>query len=95
MSAVQAAACALWLDIPLVTHDRDLEGISDLRVLTVHGEWRVGEETTGECASRGIWTGESASRWMLHQSTTIATPSELRVIHYGAIVDRRISRVYP
>jgi predicted nucleic acid-binding protein len=57
-----AAACALWLDIPLVTHDRDLEGIPELRVLTVHNEWRVGEEARGECASSGIWTGESASR---------------------------------
>jgi predicted nucleic acid-binding protein len=55
-----AAACALWLDVPLVTHDRDLEGIPDLRVITVHDEWRVGEETMGEAAPRGIWTGESA-----------------------------------
>jgi tRNA(fMet)-specific endonuclease VapC len=29
-----AAATALWLDVPLVAHDRDLEGIPGLRVLT-------------------------------------------------------------
>jgi predicted nucleic acid-binding protein len=30
------AACALWLDVPLVTHDRDLEALPGLRVLTLH-----------------------------------------------------------
>jgi hypothetical protein len=55
-----AAACALWLDLPLVTHDRDLEGIPDLRVITVHDEWRVGEEAMEGAASSGIWIGESA-----------------------------------
>jgi hypothetical protein len=38
----RAAACALWFDIPLVTQDRDLEGIPGLRVLTLHDEWRIG-----------------------------------------------------
>lgn len=55
-----AAACAPWLDLPLVTHDRDLEGIPDLRVLTLHDQWRVGEETMGDAAPSGIWTGQSA-----------------------------------
>jgi predicted nucleic acid-binding protein len=55
-----AAACALWLDVPLVTHDKDLEGIPDLRVITVRDEWRVGEETLGEATPSGIWIGESA-----------------------------------
>jgi predicted nucleic acid-binding protein len=55
-----AAACALWLDVPLVTHDKDLQGIRDLRVLTVHDKWRIGEETMGEAAPSGIWMGESA-----------------------------------
>ena len=36
-----AAATAIWLDVPLVTHDRDLEGIPGLRVLTLHQEWCV------------------------------------------------------
>jgi predicted nucleic acid-binding protein len=45
-----AAACAMWLDVPLVTHDRDLEGIVGLQVLTVHTEWRIRETdcATGE-----------------------------------------------
>jgi predicted nucleic acid-binding protein len=54
-----AAACALWLDVPLVTHGKDLEAIPDLRVLTVHDQWRIGEETMGEAAASGIWIGES------------------------------------
>lgn len=35
------AATALWYDLPVVTHDRDLEGIPGLRVLTLHDEWCV------------------------------------------------------
>jgi tRNA(fMet)-specific endonuclease VapC len=35
------AATALWYDVPLVTHDRDMEGIPGLQVLTLHGGWRV------------------------------------------------------
>ena len=60
------AACALWLDVPLVTHDKDLQGIPDLRVLTVHDKWRIGEETLGETAPSGIWigrVGEGANRY--------------------------------
>ena len=55
-----AAACALWLDVPLVTHDKDLQGIPDLRVLTVHHGWRVGEEAMAEAVPSGLWIGESA-----------------------------------
>jgi tRNA(fMet)-specific endonuclease VapC len=33
------AATALWFDIPVVTHDRDLEAIPGLRVRTLHGDW--------------------------------------------------------
>jgi predicted nucleic acid-binding protein len=54
-----AAACALWLDIPLVTHDRDLEGIPDLRVLTLHDNWRVGEESLCPDGSTGLWIGST------------------------------------
>jgi len=54
-----AAACALWLDVPLVTHDRDLEGIPGLRVLTVHREWRVREEAFGALGT--LWLGEGSS----------------------------------
>jgi hypothetical protein len=57
-----AAACALWLDVPLITHDRDLEGIPDLRVVTLHDDWRVGEEAFGAVPTSGIWTGAD-SRW--------------------------------
>lgn len=35
------AATALWYDLPVVTHDRDLEAIPGLRVLTLHDEWCV------------------------------------------------------
>jgi predicted nucleic acid-binding protein len=62
------AACALWLDVPLVTHDKDLEGIPGLRVLTVHDEWRVGEETMVDVAPRGMWTGESPGAWLRHSA---------------------------
>jgi tRNA(fMet)-specific endonuclease VapC len=52
------AATALWLDVPLVAHDRDLEGIPGLRVLTVHKHWQVREE--GSILSEGepLWLGE-------------------------------------
>ena len=53
-----AAACALWLDVPLVTHDKGLQGIPALRVLTVHHGWRVGEETMAEVVASGLWIGE-------------------------------------
>jgi tRNA(fMet)-specific endonuclease VapC len=33
------AATALWFDIPVVTHDRDLEAIPGLRVRTLHNSW--------------------------------------------------------
>jgi predicted nucleic acid-binding protein len=56
-----AAACALWLDVPLVTHDRDLEGIPGLRVLTVHREWRVREEYFGALSSGSLWLGEGSA----------------------------------
>jgi predicted nucleic acid-binding protein len=53
-----AAATALWLDVPLVAHDWDLEGIPGLRVLTVHENWQVREE--GAVLSDGgpLWLGE-------------------------------------
>jgi tRNA(fMet)-specific endonuclease VapC len=35
------AATALWYDIPLVTHDRDMEGIPGLQVVTLHDGWQV------------------------------------------------------
>jgi tRNA(fMet)-specific endonuclease VapC len=38
------AATAIWLGVPLVTHDRDLEGIPGLQVITLHDSWRVGED---------------------------------------------------
>jgi predicted nucleic acid-binding protein len=41
------AACAMWLDVPLVTHDTDHEGIAGLRVLTLHDEWQVRETDRG------------------------------------------------
>jgi predicted nucleic acid-binding protein len=47
-----AAATALWLDVPLVAHDWDLEGIPGLQVLTVHQNWQVREE--GLLSAAGI-----------------------------------------
>jgi predicted nucleic acid-binding protein len=52
-----AAATALWLDVPLVAHDWDLEGIPGLQVLTIHQNWQVREE--GSVISEGgpLWLG--------------------------------------
>jgi hypothetical protein len=41
------AATALWYDVPLVTHDRDMEGIPGLQVLTLHGGWLVCDPRSG------------------------------------------------
>lgn len=61
-----AAASALWLDVPLVTHDRDLEGIVGLRVLTAHRVWRVRETDRNDFGNGPLWTGESPQRlWHL------------------------------
>ena len=56
-----AAACALWHDVPLVTHDRDHQGIPGLRVVTLHEQWRIGEETFGSFTGCGLWLGEDLS----------------------------------
>ena len=50
-----AAATALWLDVPLVTHDWDLEGIPGLQVLTVHQNWQIREE--GSTSEPPLWLG--------------------------------------
>jgi predicted nucleic acid-binding protein len=57
-----AAACAIWLDVPLVTHDRDHEGIPGLRVLTAHDEWCVREIDRGAFGSGPLLLSESPSR---------------------------------
>lgn len=56
------AATALWLDVPLVAHDRDLEGIPGLRVLTVHESWQVREEGPAPSEGRALWLGERSVR---------------------------------
>jgi predicted nucleic acid-binding protein len=53
-----AAATALWLDVPLVAHDRDLERVPGLRVLTLHRDWQVREEGVGASLSSPLWLGE-------------------------------------
>ena len=53
-----AAATAIWLDVPLVTHDRDLEKVPGLRVLTLHELWEVREEGIGGRAGGPLWLGE-------------------------------------
>jgi tRNA(fMet)-specific endonuclease VapC len=57
-----AAATALRLDVPLVAHDRDLEGIPGLRVLTVHENWQVREEGSVLSAGKPLWLGERCAR---------------------------------
>ena len=58
-----AAACALWLDVPLVTHDKDLEGIPGLRVETLHQTWRLGEPEHGEAVTGGLAWHVGQARW--------------------------------
>jgi predicted nucleic acid-binding protein len=59
------AACAMWLDVPLVTHDRDLEGIVGLQVLTVHTEWRIGESDHASGGSGRLSTRPRVDRsWL-------------------------------
>jgi predicted nucleic acid-binding protein len=41
------AACAMCLDVPLVTHETDHQRIEGLRVLTLHNEWQVRETDRG------------------------------------------------
>ena len=53
-----AAATAIWLDVPLVTHDWDLERVPGLRVLTLHEHWEVREEGSGVSAGGPLWLGE-------------------------------------
>lgn len=57
-----AAATALWLRVPLVVHDRDLERIPGLRVLTVHKDWQVREESEVLRHSVSLWLGEKSTR---------------------------------
>jgi predicted nucleic acid-binding protein len=60
-----AAATALWLDVPLVTHDRDLEKIPGLRVLTLHSDWQVREEGDDIGMGSPLWLGEPDA-WRHH-----------------------------
>jgi predicted nucleic acid-binding protein len=53
-----AAATAIWLDVPLVAHDRDLERVPGLRVLTLHKDWEVREKGSGVSAGGPLWLGE-------------------------------------
>jgi tRNA(fMet)-specific endonuclease VapC len=79
-----SAATALWLDVPLVTHDRDLEGIPGLRVLTVHEQWRIGEESIAASMSGALWLGEdpvgqAAEEACLHEIERRTSELELAV----------------
>jgi predicted nucleic acid-binding protein len=56
-----AAARALWLDVPLVIHDRDVEKVPGLRVLTVHVDWQVREEGADASLSAPPWIGERSA----------------------------------
>ena len=68
-----AAATAIWLDVPLVTHDRDLEGIPGLRVLTAHQGWQVRERCSEESDMHGpLRTGEWDG-WSRYAPSGLAT----------------------
>jgi predicted nucleic acid-binding protein len=54
-----SVACALWLDVPLVTHDRDLERIPGLRVVTAHKEWCVRDRRYRAIEREPLWMRES------------------------------------
>jgi len=58
-----AAATAIWLDVPLVTHDRDLERVPDLRVLTLHEHWEVREEGIGERMGGPLWLSQRSPEY--------------------------------
>jgi tRNA(fMet)-specific endonuclease VapC len=57
-----AAATALYFEVPLVTHDRDLEGVPGLRVVTAHDEWKVREAGIAGAESGALWLGEGRLR---------------------------------
>jgi len=59
------AATALWLDAPLVIHDRDVDKVPGLRVLTLHADWQIREQDVGASPSSPLWLGERsvASKW--------------------------------
>jgi tRNA(fMet)-specific endonuclease VapC len=56
------AATALWLDVPLVAHDRDFERIPGLRVVTIHEDWQVREQSSILTHSGALWMGERSAR---------------------------------
>ena len=55
------AATALWLRVPLVAHDRDLERIPGLRVLTVHKNWQIREESAVPAHAGVLWLSERSA----------------------------------
>lgn len=59
---VWVAATALWLDVPLIAHDRDLERIPGLRVVTVHEDWQVRERSSIVAHSEALWMGERSAQ---------------------------------
>ncbi len=66
-----AASNILWLDVPLVAHDRDLERVPGLRILTIHADWQVREE--------GLWTSQTAALWLGKEraAALLSTPQAL------------------
>lgn len=71
------AAAALWLDVPLVTHDRDLEGIVGLRVLTAHKDWCIREMECDAYESPSLWMGDNPLR--LHSRLSSLVGSGVRL----------------
>ena len=69
-----AAATALWLDVPLVTHDRDLEMVPGLQVLTIHAGWQVREEGVAGLRGAPLSLGERGGGFGLHQDSVPVAP---------------------
>lgn len=72
-----AAATALWLDVPLVAHDRDLQRVPGLRVLTIHADWQVREEGFGIPETAGLWLGEDRTTARTRAAVLLSKPQAL------------------
>lgn len=72
-----AAATALWLDVPLVAHDRDLERVPGLRVLTIHADWQVREEGFGAPEAAALWLGEERTTLRTRAAALLSRPQAL------------------
>jgi tRNA(fMet)-specific endonuclease VapC len=68
-----AAASALWYDVPLVTHDRDLEAIPGLRIVTAHQGWRIAEPNS-------VYGDVGAANWLADDAHTTRLWTSARLL---------------